>query len=152
MYCGSLATVGNKLKVRPGNLLKMDANDLIEATRAYHCGRDAVRIGLEPGDQFSEIVRRQILSTNEPISRSPEQRHWLEIIHRIVLHIGVGCRKSYERPEGAGDKRIAIRGGASSARSADDAAGTRQVFNDQRLAKRNSHALGQDANRYVGRP
>ena len=111
---------------------------------------DGVSRGFHPGQQFLEILRRQIRRRRKRRSGGVDQADGGEILDRIELEIRIK-RHARRQRHLMDHERVAVGRGTGAARGADHAAGAADVFDHDRLAERLLHAVLQDARDRVGR-
>ena len=109
-----------------------------------------VGIGLQPGDQLLEVVRRQGLATNDQLRVGRDQHDRLEILLQVVVAADRSAVADMGVPLADVDG-VAVGRRARDAADADAAAGAADVLDDHRLTERGPHALRQDARHDVGR-
>ena len=106
-------------------------------------------IGLHPGDQLVERVRRQILLGDHELRIDRDQPDRLEILLQVVVQV-VDDAADVGVPLADVDG-VAVGRRARDAADRDAAAGAADVLDDDRLAEERPHLLCQDARRGVGR-
>ena len=80
-------------EVGVGGLLEHDTEHVLRATDACGPGRRLVRIGLEPSDEFFQIVRRQALSADDHLRIAGQQTDRFEVVRHNRIAAG-GLRRS----------------------------------------------------------
>src|SRR2546430_5746438 len=81
---GRAGSVRHEPETGAGDVLKIDAADMLSAARPGGAlGR--VRIGVEPGDQLLEILRRQVLARDDDVGVAGQPRDRLQILQYVVL-------------------------------------------------------------------
>ena len=106
-------------------------------------------IGLHPGHQLLELVRRQILLGDHELRIDRDQPDRLEVLLQVVVQI-VDDAADVGVPLADVDG-VAVGRSARDAPDRDAAAGAADVLDDDRLAEDRPHLLGHDAGRDVGR-
>src|SRR5216683_8391308 len=102
------------------------------------------RIRLQPSNQFLQVVRRHgFLANNQKLSGC-NQRDRLEVLQHIVRESQNSTIEDV-RSHAAEAERVAVRYRAGDAAGADTSGGASQVLDNDRLTKRNLHALAQDS-------
>src|SRR5262249_44140172 len=145
------AAIGNKLKTRTSDVLEQDAADVRGAAWTRGAGRRLLRIGLQPGDQSAQIVRRQILLRGDQPRRVDDPRDRLEIREHIVGKL-IDRPVDDVRDEGPVDDGVAVGRRASDPAGPDAARCAGYVLYHNRLSERRPHALGDEARVGVHRP
>ena len=112
--------------------------------------RRPVGVGLEPGDQRPEIVRRYFLLGDDDRGVDGEHADRREIIQDMVWKVVDRTVDNVGSPE-AEAKRVAIGWRARDPTDSDAAGRAADIFNDDGLAKGGLHPLGQHAADDVGR-
>jgi hypothetical protein len=144
------AAVRHELEFRSGLLLEQDGGN-VGRTADTHCPRRRLAIHLlQPCNQAFDVVCRQVLARDDPDRRVGDQRHRLEILHHVVIQMH-GRGVEHVRLDMADAHRVAVGRRMGDATDPNGAAGTTDIFDDDRLAKRILHAVGQDARDGVGR-
>ena len=144
---GTGAAIGDELDLRAGELLQQDAGHL--RRRVLVDERGLAGIGLQPGDQRFEVIRRQRLLADQELRIDGDQADRLEVRLQIVVQrIDDGADMGVPL---ADVDRVAVGRRAREPADADRAAGAADVLDDHRLAQQRPHALGQNAGRHVGR-
>ena len=138
------AAIGHERIARPGHLLEKQTDDVADAARPKGALGSLTGVGLKPGDEFLEVVRRHVLAGDDQHRIGRHQRDRREVRQHVVRQridraIEDMCRYA------ADAQRVAVGGGAGDAADPDAAGGTGNVFDDDGLAERQAHALGQDA-------
>ena len=111
--------------------------------------RRLVGIGLQPGDQPLEIVRRQALLADDQQRLAADLDDRLEILQQIELQ-RVEAAGQHMRGRGADAERVAVGGRAHRAADAEAAGRASDIFDHHGLAENRSHLLGQKARQRVG--
>ena len=146
----SPAAIGHELEARAGFLLHEGAADVRRAAGARMPHRGLVRVRVQPGDEFLQIVRREIFSRDQDLRTIDHHRDRLEIVHHIKRQIEERAVE-HMRAQAAEAQRVTVCGRARDPADADIAAPAPDVFDDHRLAERGAHALGNDARKSVVR-
>jgi hypothetical protein len=146
----SAAAIMRELKVRAGNVLEQNAENMLGAADARGAGGHLVRIGLQPTDQFLEVVRRQGLAADENQRAVGVKRNRREILLHVVGQIVQRCVHHVRRPD-AQSERVAVRLCVGDAGKADTAGRAADIFDDDWLAECLLHVRGQNPAAYVER-
>ena len=144
---GTGAAIGDELDLRAGELLQQDAGHLRRRVLVDEGG--LAGIGLQPGDQRLEVVRRQRLLADQELRIDGNQADRLEVLLQVIGE-GIDHAANMGVPLADVDG-VAIGRGARDAADGDATAGAADVLDDDRLAERRPHALGQYPRRHVGR-
>ncbi len=140
--------VRHEREARSGLLLKVEQADMRPAASPDRRGRRLARVGLEPGDQFLGILRRERVPADDHQGRGAQEGDGLKLQHRIVGDRIHGAGADMARPV-ADAERIAVGRGLRGAADADAGAGTGDILDHHRLPEGCPHALGQDARQRV---
>ena len=89
-----------------------------------------VSFAFDVGDEFLEVLRRQILARQDQDRRAGEQSDRLEILLRMIGELGIKRHGGRMRAHMARDQRIAVIGRARRARGGGGAAGADHVLDD----------------------
>jgi hypothetical protein len=141
--------IRHELEFRAGVLLQINQTELRAGACADRGAGGLVGIGLQPGNQLFEVVRRQIAPPDQPELRRGERRDWRQVFQQIEGQRIERATADMRGPLAEADG-VAVRRGARHARRADGAAGAAHIFHDHRLAERYPHALGDDARENIG--
>ena len=106
--------------------------------------RGLVRVRLQPGDQFLQVVRRHSLLGDDQQRLAGQQRDRLEVVEQIVLQ-RVDRAVEHVRARIADAHRVAVGRCAHDAADADAAARAGHILDDDGLPERRSHAFRHDA-------
>ena len=110
-----------------------------------------IGIGLRVGDEFLEVLGRQILAHEKGDRNVGDQRDRREVgqriierllVHRLALRLGA---------DGAEEYGVAVRLGIGRTARAGHAARATDIFNNNGLAEQLAHLLRHDAAEHVGR-
>ena len=134
----------------PVVLLEIDAADMRCAAGSGGALRGLVRVGLEPVDQFLEVVRRQGFPHDSELRIGRDQRDRLEIVQHVVWQL-VDRAVDHMRAPMADTDRVAVGRGARDASDADRARRSGCVLDDDGLAERRPHPLAHDPRDRIGR-
>ena len=145
------AAIGHELVLDADLVLEVRGPDLAGTAEADRTEGGALRMLFHPGDQLFQTVRREIVSRHEQHRRRRQQRHRRQVLQQIERKIvdRAGEDVRVQMPDADG---VAVRRRARDARHADAAARAGHVLDDDRLAERHLHALGQNAPDGVRRP
>jgi hypothetical protein len=144
---GARAAIRNKLHFLFGQILEQHAADI--GRRVLVDKIDLAGIGLHPGHKFGEVLRRKVVLGDHQLWIVGDQADRLKILFEIVIEL-VDDAADMGIPL-ADVEGVAIGCRAGDAPDPDAAAGTADIFNDDRLPERCAHALGQDTGGGVGR-
>ena len=112
---------------------------------------DLAFVRFDVGDEFLEILWRQILARQDQDRRAGEQPDRLEILLRMIGELGIKRHGSRMRSHMPCYQRIAVIGGLRRARGGGGAAGADDVLDDDGLTERLRHMAGDDARDDIGR-
>ncbi len=142
LHCESAATIRHQGKTRPGFSLKTSQDEL-HTSRRDASGR-LVGIGLQPGDQFIQIICRHRFPCKKKIRKRGKRRDGFEIIQHIVWK-GIESAVQHMPAQETEVDCIAIGPRAVNSADTDAPVGASHVFDDNWLPKRVFHALGKDS-------
>jgi hypothetical protein len=137
------ATIRHELEFGAERILQIDAAHVRAAAGAHGGGGDLAGIGLEPGYELLEVARRQVLARHDPLRRVGHEHDRHEIAEQVELQRDHRSGTDMARPV-AETQRVAVRRGARSACGADRAACATDILDNEGLAERGLHVLGQD--------
>ena len=109
----------------------------------------AVRLHI--GDEFLEVLGREILARYHRDRRIGDKPDRLEILDRIVADVRRQHRGGDMRAHAGGEQRIAVGRRRGDARGAERAASAADILDDDRLIELAAHAVGDDARHNVAR-
>ena len=144
------AAIGHELEARPGAVLEQDAADMRRAADAGISHRRLAGIGLEPGNQALEVVRRHgvVGKDQERLGRDHADR--FEVGDEIVFERIDRAIDDVRRPV-TDAERIAVARRLRDAADADAAACAGHILHHHRLAERAAHVLGEHSRTGVAR-
>src|SRR5262249_26039278 len=134
------AAVGHELETRARLFLKEDAGDMRHGAGTCRACRRLVRVRLEPGNQFPQVLCGHAILGDDQLRIACDQYNRLEILQHVVLE-GVACSVHDMRAEVAYDDGVAIGCGTCGAADRDAAGRTSYVFDNDRLTKCGPHSL-----------
>ena len=120
------------------------------AAGADRSERDWIVIRLHPGHQLGRGLRRQSVFADDPQRRARQQRDRLQVVQDVVIERIERRRADMAGPVADADG-IAIRSRVNDASGRDGAAGAADGFDDDRLAERAPHRIGEDPPQRIGR-
>src|SRR5262245_11778938 len=112
--------------------------------------RRLVGIGLEPGDQLSQVGCRQVLSRHDDIGIARQAGDRLEILQHVVWERIDRSIHDVGRPVADADG-VTVGRGAHGAANTDGARRAGHVFDDDGLAERPAHRVAQSAGEGIDR-
>jgi hypothetical protein len=147
---GGASLVRHELELGAGDLLEIDTGDVLAGAQARGALGRLVRIGLQPGDQLLEILRREILPHHSDIGILRQAGDRYEVLLDVVVQIVDRAVGDVRRPV-ADAHRVAVRRGVHGAADADGTVGAGDVLDHDRLAERRAHRLTQGPRHRVDR-
>jgi hypothetical protein len=100
-------------------------------------------------DELSEVLRRKVLSRYDHDRCRNDQADWLKVNIRFVRKVWVGSDRGDVRPIIAHDDCVAIWTCTHCTDRASRATGSNYILNDDLLAERARHVIGDDTCTYV---
>jgi hypothetical protein len=143
------AAIRHHLEAGADGVLKEDAADVAGGTHAGVALRDLVRVGLQPGDEPHEIVRRHGFLGHDQERLGRDQRNGFEVLQQVELE-GIDRAARDVGPPLADAEGVAVGRRARDTADTDGAARAGDVLDDDGLAEGGAHALGHDARDHVG--
>jgi hypothetical protein len=110
-----------------------------------------VRVGLEPGDQFSQVRRRHGFPCDDDSTLAPDLRNRLEILQQVLRESVDRSVRDVRAPE-AENERVTVGRRAGNSPDTDAAGSASHIFNQHGLAERDSHLLGHDPSKSIRWP
>ena len=141
------AAIRNQLHLLLGQILEQHAADI--RRRVLVDEIDLAAIELHPGHEFGKVVGWKVVLGDHELRIAGDQADRLEVLFEIVIEL-VDDAPDMGIPL-ADVEGVAVRCRARDAPDRDAAAGAADIFNDDGLAERCAHALGQDTGGRVGR-
>ena len=143
------AAIGHELQMGAGEIFEIDAGNVRAGADARGADGGA-RVGLDPGDELGEVLRRQRVAADHQHRIGRQLRDRLEIAQQIVGQ-RVDRAVDHVRAPVADAQRVAVGCRFRDAADADAAGGAGDVFDDDILPERAAHMLGHQAPHHVGR-
>ena len=145
------ALVGNMGDVGAHRGVEHHAAEMRGGARAGRAELHLGLVGLGVGDEFLEVLDRQVLAHQERDRNLGDQRHRREVGHRVVERLLVERLALRLGADGAEQHGVAVGPGVGHAPAAGLAAGAADVLDDHVLAEHFAHARRHDAAEHVGR-
>jgi hypothetical protein len=144
------AAIRDELEAGAGDVLKIDAGDMSRRTCARRSRRNFALVRFDPADELLEVLRRHAVLADHDHRVAGQQHDRLEIPQQVIRQ-RVDRPVDHMRAPVADAERIAVRGRACDPTDADRARRSGHVLDDDALAERSAHRLGQDARHRIDR-
>ena len=147
---GGAGAIRHELESCAGDVLEVDAADVLPRAGPGSALRRLLRVGLEPGDQLFQVPCRQVLACHDDVRVARQARDRLEILQHVV---GQRVDRAVDHVRGpvADADGVAVGSGAHGAADPDGAGRAGDVLDDDRLAERLAHRLGERACQRIDR-
>jgi hypothetical protein len=144
------AAIRHELKTRAGDVLEIDAGDMGRGSCARRSRRDLAVVGLDPANEFLEVVRRDGALADHDHRIAGQERDRIEIAQQIVLQ-RIDCAVDDMGTPVPDAERIAVGRSARDAADADRARRPGRVLHVDGLGEGVEPPFGQVARHRVDR-